>query len=124
MKALASFISDVHTADWRQAAACAEKPTKIFYPEQPGPAGSREGIRLCSRCPVRTECLLYCLRTQRGVDDYGIFGGTSRQERKDFLNGKPLGYRRAMSSSEAEAMIASIDRQRSEKRTRLSEKSD
>ncbi|HEX9520350.1 MAG TPA: WhiB family transcriptional regulator [Streptosporangiaceae bacterium] len=37
---------------------------------------------ICTRCPVRVKCLEFALATQQA---YGIWGGTSEEERRRIL---------------------------------------
>ncbi len=67
---------------WADDAACVGLPTQWWYPE----AGDvRESVGyariICGSCPVRQECLHTALSTPPG-EDYGVWGGTTRQERK------------------------------------------
>ncbi len=68
--------------DWWERAACAGKPLDLFFP---GPNGSTEtGRRICSRCPVRAECLTFALAAEGDTaaeHRAGIFGGTTAWER-------------------------------------------
>ena len=119
MKLTAFDIDPIHTAEWRNRAACAEMPTEIFYPSNFGMHIHRPAIRICRRCPVRTQCLLYCLKTQDPNTDYGVFGGTSRAERKEFLSDLTAEDRKRITTEQAEQIIETIDREREGRRTKL-----
>jgi len=70
-------------------AACRGVPVTVFYPEI-GPGASPGQIvrayatarTYCESCPVKTECLAYCLPFEKetGRRD-GMWGGLTPQER-------------------------------------------
>lgn len=62
---------------WRDSAVCAGVDPELFFPEIGQPA--RAARRICASCPVQTECLETALRLG---DVYGIWGNTSRGERR------------------------------------------
>lgn len=64
--------------EWVYAALCAEIDPDLMYPEKgasPNPAR-----RICAACTVTQDCLAEALQTPR-VDDFGVRGGTTAQER-------------------------------------------
>jgi WhiB family redox-sensing transcriptional regulator len=68
--------------DWRQDAACRQLDTELFFPI--GTAGAAAGQidlakAICRSCPVRTPCLDWAMRHHQ---QYGIWGGTTEQERR------------------------------------------
>ena len=71
-------------SDWRQHArcACAEDPDAWF----PDPATPEEGTAAaraqCARCPVRRSCLAQALLG----DEYGLWGGLTRRQRRSALD--------------------------------------
>lgn len=73
---------------WQQRSACAKPGVdpEIFYPDRGG--SSSEARAICSRCPVRAECLEYALEER---EPFGIWGGTSERERRVLLRaeGRP-----------------------------------
>ena len=60
---------------WRRQAACAGMDTAAFYPA----AGDHQAVeaakRVCSGCPVRTECLADVLAWEPASCRHGIAGG-------------------------------------------------
>jgi WhiB family redox-sensing transcriptional regulator len=68
---------------WRERAACRgmdpAEAIRIFFPSR----GERqaEAMDYCDRCPVRQECLDDALATP-GFYDFGVWGGTSEQQRR------------------------------------------
>jgi WhiB family redox-sensing transcriptional regulator len=62
---------------WRQAALCAETDPEAFFPEKGG--STREAKRVCTGCPVLTQCLEFALDND---ERFGIWGGLSERERR------------------------------------------
>lgn len=68
-------------ADWRDAAACRTADPELFFPRGEGApnAAQIEGAKaVCSRCPVREECLAWAMKS--GQLD-GVWGGKTEKER-------------------------------------------
>ena len=68
--------------NWRHLAACRHVDSDLFFPC--GTAGaSAEHIAaakdLCRVCPVIDACLTFALRTNQ---EYGVWGGTTEDERR------------------------------------------
>ena len=61
--------------DWSREAACKGK-ISLFFLEQGGKSNKAKAI--CSRCPVRLDCLSYAIM----YDEEGIWGGMTDEERK------------------------------------------
>lgn len=64
---------------WREDAACLDVGPEPFFP--PSGVSTAPAVRMCRSCPVREACLADAL-TYPHRDDYGIRGGTTRNERK------------------------------------------
>lgn len=62
---------------WTEDALCAQTDPEAFWPEQGG--ASKDGKRVCARCPVRAECLEYALTHD---ERRGVWGGMSENERR------------------------------------------
>jgi WhiB family redox-sensing transcriptional regulator len=56
---------------WQDEAVCRGKDTSIFFDND------REAKRICSACPVKSECLEYALL----YNPSGVWGGTTAKER-------------------------------------------
>jgi WhiB family transcriptional regulator, redox-sensing transcriptional regulator len=73
----------IEAVSWHRDALCGEVGTGMFYPrkEESGPQKAVKAV--CSRCPVRRECLTYALSSmsEYGAGRYGIWAATSRDER-------------------------------------------
>ena len=68
--------------DWRAQAACRDADPELFFPVgKLGPALVQIGQakQVCARCPVRSACLEWALRTGQQA---GVWGGTSEDERR------------------------------------------
>lgn len=63
--------------DWADEARCLVAEPDTFFPEKGG--STREAKRICSGCPVKTECLEYALEND---ERFGIWGGLSERERR------------------------------------------
>ena len=82
---------------WRTKAACAGRSPNLWFPE--GGAGNsratQEALAICRSCPVATECAEHALTEP---EYYGIWGGTTQDERKNVLGltrcGTPAGFAR------------------------------
>lgn len=63
---------------------CADYPTELFFPA--GKIGSQERLDwedeakwVCTGCPVLSQCLAHAIRN----GEEGIWGGTTKHERKE-----------------------------------------
>ncbi len=70
------------TLIWRQDAACRDIDPNLFFPV--GVTGDAvEQIAtakdICSGCPVRLECLDFAITSNQ---EFGVWGGTSEDERR------------------------------------------
>lgn len=66
------------TEEWKLAKACTPEQADVFFPERGADADTAK--RICAGCTVRRECLTYALTPP--VERYGIWGGTSGNERR------------------------------------------
>jgi WhiB family transcriptional regulator, redox-sensing transcriptional regulator len=72
-------------ADWRSRGACLSVDPELFFPlSSVGPAAGQltQAKSVCTRCPVRAECLDFALATRQV---HGVWGGTSEEERRAVL---------------------------------------
>lgn len=63
--------------EWQERAACRGTDPEIFHPEKGGSPAAAQ--RICARCDVREECLLYALKHD---ERFGIWGGLSENDRR------------------------------------------
>jgi WhiB family redox-sensing transcriptional regulator len=82
------------TAVWAEVEPpCTRHDPELFFPDRqlrpgrnseddPWVAAAR---RVCAGCPVRLECLRTALDNR---EDYGIWGGTTPDERRDMLRSR------------------------------------
>ena len=68
---------DYGDTHWRDFAGCAEADPELFFPEQGGDI--RDARAICSKCPVRSQCLDYALQHD---ERFGIWGGMSERDRR------------------------------------------
>jgi len=71
---------------WEHDARCRSHDPEIFF--VPRVAFERRAKTICSRCPVRGECLVTALETRM---EFGIWGGLSDKERRKVLRSAPRG---------------------------------
>jgi WhiB family transcriptional regulator, redox-sensing transcriptional regulator len=69
------------SAEWREAALCAQVDPELFYPGKGGPLGPAR--RVCAACPVQAACLTDALNS-RDVS-YGIRAGLTPRQRRALL---------------------------------------
>jgi WhiB family redox-sensing transcriptional regulator len=67
---------------WRTQAACRHTEVSNFFPA--GVTGMAEqqiqaAKTVCGGCPVKEPCLAFAIRTNQ---EYGVWGGTSEEERR------------------------------------------
>jgi WhiB family transcriptional regulator, redox-sensing transcriptional regulator len=74
--ALLAEILPITREGWARDAACAEIGGEPFYPEK-GETGAA-AKRICRKCEVQIECGDWAIRN----DEWGIWSGTSREERR------------------------------------------
>jgi len=83
-------------APWRLQARCQDADPDTFFP--PDGHNVDHARLLCGQCPVAGECLDEALKIARS-DDFGVWGGTSPQERETIrrergIVGMALGHER------------------------------
>jgi WhiB family transcriptional regulator, redox-sensing transcriptional regulator len=70
-----------YATEWRAAGACLSADPDLFFPIATGGAAVRQvtqAQRICAGCGVRQQCLEFAMRTG---ETYGIWGGTTPEER-------------------------------------------
>ena len=87
-----------------QNAACIKVDPDLFFAESPRKVAAAKAI--CATCPIRTKCLNWALENE----EYGIFGGTTPEERKAMLAGvTPIDDSKLRKMQEQLALILSPD---------------
>jgi WhiB family redox-sensing transcriptional regulator len=69
--------------NWRLAARCRTTDAEVLF--VPG-ARQRDVRRICTACPVRTECLAHALDERI---EWGVGGGMTERERRALLRRRP-----------------------------------
>ena len=64
---------------WRDEALCRGFDLGVFFPDEGDAAAISAAKEICSSCPVADECLAYAVENNQTE---GIWGGTTRQERR------------------------------------------
>ena len=78
--------------NWRADAACAGLDPEIWFPDHvtvEGVERTAEAKQVCATCPVCTDCLEYALAAH---EPYGIWGGMTKQERRNFARRRRRRY--------------------------------
>lgn len=70
-------------AGWQLQGLCGQTDPDAFYPEKGMTA--REQKKVCGNCEVRVQCLEAALAQDPG-DDFGIWGGMTKDERQKIRN--------------------------------------
>lgn len=76
---------------WRAEANCAGVDPDLFYPERGGSKALQarqieQAKQVCAGCSVRMQCLVDALE---GQEAFGIWGGLSERERREFQTRLP-----------------------------------
>ncbi len=82
---------------WRDEAACADVEPEVFFPVGvTGPAVGQIAAAkaVCAGCTVQTLCLEFAITTNQ---EYGVWGGTSEEERRVLRRAWRARQRRAAS---------------------------
>jgi WhiB family redox-sensing transcriptional regulator len=93
--AAAQFLAELFTGedssncDWMSDALCAQVDPEAFFPGKGD--GGKEAKKICQRCPVRTDCLMY--GAVFGAE-YGIWGGANTNTIKKIRKQLPEDQRR------------------------------
>lgn len=75
------------TSNWRDLAVCLDHDPELF--DAPGRGRtSIEAIRICRGCPVRRDCLTFCIEEIDAAYDFGVWGGTSQDARREVREGR------------------------------------
>lgn len=87
--------------DWQLTAACrGMDSSRFFHPPEERNAARLERIAqakaVCRVCPAIAECLTHALKVQ---EPYGIWGGTSEDERAALLGVESLRYPKVISGA-------------------------
>jgi WhiB family redox-sensing transcriptional regulator len=75
-------------ASWAIDGACRDYPEVDFFTDVRAAIAHAKSI--CCRCPVRGECLDFAVRH----DEIGVWGGTTRRERRRLEGARRLEQRR------------------------------
>lgn len=87
---------------WKQQAVCANSDPDLLFVTG---AAQRDAARLCSGCPVKTECLAEALDNQV---EYGVWGGMTERQRRALLKRCPdvTSWRDLLENARAEVIPA------------------
>lgn len=72
----------VGNTDWMDQAACAGKPTSVFFPERGDWKAVEAAKTICAGCPVLDSCRAYAMGPSVPWHDGGIYAGMTGRERR------------------------------------------
>lgn len=78
----------VVNTDWREEAACIDTNPDLFFPiGKTGRAAEQanDAKKICGQCIAQIACLEYALNAR---EQYGIWGGTTEEERQVILKSR------------------------------------
>jgi len=78
---------------WQDRKACTKEDRDLFFSDSP--VLIREAKKICQKCPVINECLEFCLAN----NEWGVWGGTDREQRRGILIRRGMAYARARRSN-------------------------
>ncbi len=78
----------VAEANWMSEGNCAESDPSLFFPSDG--AGVEVARRVCTDCPVKSQCLEYALVNRI---DHGVWGGASERERRRIWRSRKIAAR-------------------------------
>jgi len=84
---------------WRESAACRRMDPDLFFPvgvTGPAVAHIAAAKAVCAICPSREACLEFAIVTNQ---EYGVWGGTSEEERRVLRRAWRASHRRAAAAS-------------------------
>lgn len=71
---------------WQKLAACKEAEPDMFHPEEAHHPGRAK--KICAGCPVKKECLEFCLKVESPSARFGVWGGLSAYDREIRFDGR------------------------------------
>lgn len=71
-------MAEVRIRFLKENGICRDEPIGLFYPKYDSPSSTEVAREICSRCPVKPECLEWALKH----DEQGVWGGTSEATRR------------------------------------------
>ncbi len=81
---LSELLDLLKPPSWHADALCREHPGVSWFPERGGPdSDGKVAKSICARCLVAEECRAWAVEH----DERGIWGGTSREERRALQKG-------------------------------------
>lgn len=78
-------VKEVRNGEWRKHAECRDMPSATVTMFSFGRTAIDVAKMMCSRCPVRVECLEYAVSNK---ENHGVWGGASEDERFEIRMGR------------------------------------
>ncbi len=97
---------NIYNFSWHEEALCKSIPTEVFFPSNYTEASLEPAKRICSQCDVKAECLQDAI----SHNVYGIWAGTTEQQRRNIVNNYYNGEYQVVSLKEAKYILDSIIR--------------
>ncbi len=69
--------------EWHGRGLCVGDDPDVFFPPHGDPG--TQARQICAACAVRGDCLGYAIN----ADEFGVWGGLDRQERRELLRRVP-----------------------------------
>lgn len=91
----------MHDLAWTAGALCSDLPSEMFY-RQTGSNVPPDVRNCCNLCQVRRHCLAYAIAND---EVQGVWGGASRNERRDLATTRCPSCRRLLGRRTVAAMV-------------------
>lgn len=85
MKGLQSAPPFAPAGDWVIWAACRAVDPDLMYPDRQEVGQTAAARAVCTRCPVRAQCLEYVMATESQVNRHGVWGGLTPDQRRELF---------------------------------------
>lgn len=72
---------------WFDDAACRNIPdvTNLFFPDSGNSHLAAHAKKICDTCPVQQQCFDYSIELSKEFDIHGVWGGSSKLDRANFM---------------------------------------
>jgi len=97
---------NIYNFSWHEKALCKSIDGGIFFPTNYTESSMQPAKEICSKCTVKAECLQDAI----SHNVYGIWAGTTEQQRRNIVNNYYNGDYEAVSLKEAKYILESVIR--------------
>lgn len=95
---------NIYNFTWHEKALCKDAPVDVFFPTNYTESSLAPAKQLCAQCEVKVECLQDAITH----NVYGIWAGTTEQQRRNIVNNYYNGDNEVISLKEAKYILDSI----------------